>query len=270
VCGRARYRHVHQVVPRQWRPPPSGEAGGTATPASRRRPGCSSTSAGSIRWSSTGAKRAVGDEAGAQQLDRFVQETSGSTVTGVIGPDCKTPLPAHTHDQATNKLVMDYYDGNTVTALWNYAQHFTLLDNSFGRTFGPSTDGAINLVSGDRSHVIVPPGSTAVQLPFGTVSNHFEDVGDGVIIGDPDGAFDDCASKDVVIMTGRNIGDLLNAQHVTWGFFEGGFRPSSRDASGKAKMAWPSTRRPTSRPPRPWPWQPSPRAISKRTRPRRC
>ena len=170
-------------------------------------------------------------------LDRFVQETSGSRVTGVIGPACKTPLAGHTHDQATNKLVMDYYDGNTVTALWNYAQHFTLLDNSFGTTFGPSTDGAINLVSGNRSHVTVPTGSTAVRLPFGTVSNHFEDVRDGVMIGDPDGAFDDCASKDVVIMTGRNIGDLLNAQHVTWGFFEGGFRPSRRDARGKAICA---------------------------------
>ena len=54
----------------------------------------------------------------------------------MIGPACKTPLAGHTHDQATNKLVMDYYDGNTVTALWNYAQHFTLLDNSFGTTFG--------------------------------------------------------------------------------------------------------------------------------------
>ena len=35
--------------------------------------------------------------------------------------------------------VMDYYDGNTVTALWNYAQNFALNDNSFGTTFGPST-----------------------------------------------------------------------------------------------------------------------------------
>ncbi len=28
-------------------------------------------------------------------------------------------------------------------------------------------------------------------------------------------------------MTGRNIGDLLNAKHVTWGWFDGGFRPTS-------------------------------------------
>src|ERR671939_1081960 len=101
-------------------------------------------------------------------LDRFVQETSGSTVTGVIGPDCKTPLPGHTHDQATNKLVMDYYDGNTVTALWNYAQHFTLLDNSFGTTFGPSTVGALNLVSGNTAHAIAPAGSTAISVTAGT------------------------------------------------------------------------------------------------------
>ena len=42
--------------------------------------------------------------------------------------------------------VMNYYDGNTVTALWNYAQHFAMSDNSFGTTFGPSSPGAINLV----------------------------------------------------------------------------------------------------------------------------
>src|SRR5215469_6313489 len=30
---------------------------------------------------------------------------------------------------------LGYYDGNTVTALWNYAQHFALSDNSFGTTF---------------------------------------------------------------------------------------------------------------------------------------
>ncbi|MDP8990278.1 MAG: phospholipase, partial [Acidobacteriota bacterium] len=35
-------------------------------------------------------------------------------------------------------IVMGYYDGNTVTALWNYAQHFAMSDNSFGTTFGPS------------------------------------------------------------------------------------------------------------------------------------
>ena len=32
---------------------------------------------------------------------------------------------------------MDYYDGNTVTALWNLAQHFAMSDNSFGTDLRP-------------------------------------------------------------------------------------------------------------------------------------
>jgi phospholipase C len=51
----------------------------------------------------------------------------------------------------TNALTMGYYDGNTVTALWNYAQHYAMNDHSFGSTFGPSTPGAINLASGQTN-----------------------------------------------------------------------------------------------------------------------
>ena len=40
--------------------------------------------------------------------------------------------------------VMAYFDGNTVTALWNYAQNFAMSDNSYDTTFGPSTPGALN------------------------------------------------------------------------------------------------------------------------------
>src|SRR3974390_259485 len=41
-----------------------------------------------------------------------------------------------------------YYDGNTTTALWNYAQHYAMSDDSFGTSFGPSTPGLLNLVAG--------------------------------------------------------------------------------------------------------------------------
>ena len=54
----------------------------------------------------------------------------------------------------TTGLTMGYYDGNTVTALWNYAQHYAMSDNSYGTNFGPSTDGAINLISGQTNGVI--------------------------------------------------------------------------------------------------------------------
>jgi phospholipase C len=46
---------------------------------------------------------------------------------------------------ATTGLTMGYFDGNTVTALSNYAQHYSLNDHSFGTTFGASTPGALNV-----------------------------------------------------------------------------------------------------------------------------
>ena len=38
---------------------------------------------------------------------------------------------------------MGYFDGNTVTALWHYAQHFAMSDNAWTDTYGPSTPGAL-------------------------------------------------------------------------------------------------------------------------------
>jgi phospholipase C len=119
------------------------------------------------------------------------------------------------------RQVMGYYDGNTVTAVWEYAQHFALSDNFYNTVFGPSTPAAINLVSG-QTH-----GAEPADLEGETIA--------GSLIGDPDPAFDDCSEPlDTVSMTGRTIGDLLNAKQVTWGWFEGGFQPTARTAQGKA------------------------------------
>jgi phospholipase C len=116
------------------------------------------------------------------------------------------------------KLVMAYYDGNTVTAYWNYAQHFAMSDNSYGSTFGPSTPGALNLISG-QTHGALPVPNEVVN---------------GTLIYDPDPLYDDCSHGHKTAFTGRNIGDLLNAKGVTWGWFEGGFRPDARTADGDA------------------------------------
>ncbi len=32
-------------------------------------------------------------------------------------------------------------------------------------------------------------------------------------------------------MSGKNVGDLLNAKNITWGFFEGGFRPTNQPST---------------------------------------
>ncbi len=126
-------------------------------------------------------------------------------------------------------LVMDYYDGNTVTAMWNYAQHFALNDNSFGTVTGPSTPGALNLVSG-QTH-----GGYAVDKDGNKITDGIDSLaavdsdGIGTVIGDSDPAWDERGSSPGVAMTGRNIGDLLTDEDVSWGWFQGGFG-TDRDA----------------------------------------
>ncbi len=116
----------------------------------------------------------------------------------------------------TKALTMAYYDGNTVTGLWNYAQHYAMNDHSFSTTFGPSTPGAINVVSGQTNGVVntVNPGSAVIADGNGGLT----DIGDA----DPTGDF--CSSTTQSInLSGKNIGDLLNTAKQTWGWFEGGF-----------------------------------------------
>jgi len=125
-----------------------------------------------------------------------------------------TPPPSQV---TTTALTMGYYDGNTVTAYWNYAQHFAMSDNSYGSNFGPSTPGAINLISGQTNGVIkdlIPGGAT---IPDGN--------GGLTLISDADPVGDLCSttSGETVKFGGTNIGDLLTAKGITWGFFEGGF-----------------------------------------------
>jgi phospholipase C len=136
--------------------------------------------------------------------------------------------------------VMGYYDGNTVTAMWNYAQHFAMSDNSWGTTFGPSTPGAINLIAGNTF------GATLVPLKANgqpaSASGNIGNAGTtGAVIGDPRPGFDDCVQTTVglagsaqITMSGKNVGDLLNAKGITWGWFQGGFAPTGVDAKGRA------------------------------------
>src|SRR5437764_3745418 len=44
-------------------------------------------------------------------------------------------------------------------------------------------------------------------------------------------------SVNQITESSKNVGDLLNAKGVTWGWFQGGFAPSSRDATGGAVCA---------------------------------
>ncbi len=125
----------------------------------------------------------------------------------------------------TNGLTMGYYDGNTVTGLWNYAQHYALNDHSFGSTFGPSTPGALNVIAGQTNGVINPLNVASSIVADG--QGGFTDINDG----DPTG--DTCSSTSANFsMSGPNIGNLLSKAGVTWGMFSGGFNLSTTNANG--------------------------------------
>ena len=125
--------------------------------------------------------------------------------------------------------VMNYYDGNTVTALWNYAQGFAMSDNSFNTTFGPSSPGAINLVSGDTGAVDMTHTANAPSISTAIKPNAdltADGLGGYSLTSDAQPYYDDCSTRDAVAMSGANIGDLLNARGVSWGWFQGGLRPT--------------------------------------------
>lgn len=139
-------------------------------------------------------------------MDKFVE------FAGAGAPGCQD------YGKGTG-LVMGYFDGNTVTALWNYAQAFAMNDNSYSTTFGPSTPGALNLVSG-QTHGFAPDSTGATD----------EVTTNGTVIGDPQPAGDICDTRDTTTSIdpkNKNVGNLLNDKGVTWGWFEQGFREAS-------------------------------------------
>jgi phospholipase C len=166
-------------------------------------------------------------------MNQFVQKTTGLGCGGTEKNKSTYGPPG---------IVMDYYDGNTVTGLWNYAQHYALNDNSYNNQFGPSTPGAINLISGDTE------GAKEGLTVNGNI------VG-GVLQGDAEPRYDACANESEGLesvnveyakgksetvelpkgataeMTGRNIGELLNERGVTWGWFQGGFEPTGHNST---------------------------------------
>jgi phospholipase C len=186
-------------------------------------------------------------------MDMFVQDTGrGTTLANCLAGQSfngsAEPVPA---DAATNFAVMDYYDGNTVTGLWNLAQKFSMSDNSYTTGFGPSTPGALNVASaqtygatcGPTSATINdnpcaaptglntadPASTTAITIPPS------EAAGPGTNYSDADPTYDICtylpssdggdgrAANATVTMGGPNIGTELDSAGVSWGWFEGGF-----------------------------------------------
>jgi phospholipase C len=141
----------------------------------------------------------------------FAQTTSGTGINTTTKAPCD------------DNLSMGYYDGNTVTALWNYAQHYAVRDNFYDTEFGTTVMGHLNLISG-QTHVNVtgnPANEPATVAGF---------IQNGTIIANVSSAVEDCptAGEAKVTMTSKNVGDLLNARGISWGWFYGDVTPNAK------------------------------------------
>lgn len=117
----------------------------------------------------------------------------------------------------TKGQVLGYFDGNTVTALWNYAQHYAMSDNNWSDTYGPSTPGALEVVAGQTNGLQPIAGNM-----LGNAYIH-DGQGGYTLINDEDPAYDRCSTPSQVLINAKNIGDLLNEKGISWGGFMGGF-----------------------------------------------
>ncbi len=133
---------------------------------------------------------------------------------------------------ATNGAVLAYFDGTTLGTFWSYAQNYALNDNAWTSTFGPSTPGAINLISGQTNGLgPTVPADPTLLVTEGDVVPDGTDAG-YTLIDDVDPLGDVCSGMPQVSFAGKNVGDLLNAKGISWGFFEGGFDLTAVNGNG--------------------------------------
>jgi phospholipase C len=103
-------------------------------------------------------------------------------------------------------------------------------DNSYSTTFGPSSPGAINLVSADTgnvdmTHTVNSPTIATSTKPNADLTANGK--GGYSLTSDAQPYYDDCSTRDAVALSGQNVGDLLNARGLSWGWFQGGERPNA-------------------------------------------
>jgi phospholipase C len=185
-------------------------------------------------------------------MDLFAQTTGrnktlATCLAGMTDNGSAEPVPA---DAAKNYAVMDYYDGNTVTGLWNYAQQYAMSDNAFTTNYGPSTPGALNVTGGQTygatcgptfatindSPCAAPAGLNTTTVDASNITaGPAQAAGPGTTYSDADPTFDICSylpsavggdgntAATTLTMGGPNIGTALDAGNLTWGWFEGGF-----------------------------------------------
>lgn len=84
-------------------------------------------------------------------MNHFVlNQTTPAPIISFVSPH--PPFDA-TYGRGAN-IVMDYWDGNTFTGMWNYAQYYSMSDHCFTTGYGESVVGGINWGSGNNSEIV--------------------------------------------------------------------------------------------------------------------
>jgi phospholipase C len=168
------------------------------------------------------------------KADLFPLDVGRAATSGLTNLNAPAPLGSPAFN--TTGQTMGYFDGNTITAFWNYAQNFAMSDNAWSDTFGPSTPGLLNMFAGQTNGVVPQvtlngvvqntPASTTQVIPDGTTGF----VDGFTLIADLDPTLDVCStavqpgkSGTTIISNAPNIGSLLKKANIPWGSFVGGF-----------------------------------------------
>jgi phospholipase C len=178
-------------------------------------------------------------------MNKYVEYGADAPAAEALDPKTKrleaeatAELFCHRNAQGNYDTDLGYFDGNTVTALWHYAQYFALSDNFFATMAGESTRGHLNLVSGDAYGAVCAPANhkpDVVYVADGALppcngpahSTATPPPGNGqlgTLVDDVQPYYDVCSrAGNTIALSGRNIGDLLTEAGISWGWFQGGF-----------------------------------------------
>ena len=118
------------------------------------------------------AKMDVPGNTGVPLMDRFaLNEQAKYFPASPINPTAaQIPAAPSLKSKQYGELAMAYVDCDTIPFLWNWASRFTLFDNIFQTTIGPSTPNAIAMIAGQSGETqwVKHPEATSATT-FGSV-----------------------------------------------------------------------------------------------------
>jgi len=108
---------------------------------------------------------------GVPTMDRFALNEQAKYCAGSPIDPATPPAAVSLKSKQFGELAMAYVDCDTIPFLWNYANKFTLFDNIFQTTIGPSTPNAIAMIAGQSGETqwVKHPDATSATT-FGSIA----------------------------------------------------------------------------------------------------